>query len=311
MLLAMLGFAILWLVLLPFDVLEVWWQRRHGISHESYVQLIFGSWVGLGGEFLFLCLAVLIVMGLASLLGDAWWIPGGAVFVGLAAAFVYITPFLVPDQVPVRDPRITAEARELAAFENLPPIAVRVERVRRLTSSPNAEAVGLGRTRRVILWDTLLDGRFTNAQVRVVLAHELGHHARRHIAKAIGWYALFAFPGAWAIARLTRRRGGMRDPEAVPLALFVLVALAFLAAPLENAITRHMEAEADWSALEATRDPAAARSLFQRFATSAREEPSPPGWWHLLADNHPSLLERIELAQAWEARQRAAGTLEP
>jgi len=138
--------------------------------------------------------------------------------------------------------------------------------------------------------------------VRVVVAHELGHHSRDHLWKNVAWYALFAFPGAYLIARATRRRGGMREPTAVPLALLVLVVLQILALPVQNAITRHMEAEADWVALETTEDPEAARGLFQGFSEQALLDPSPPAWSYLFFESHPSIADRIAMAEAWRER---------
>ena len=117
----------------------------------------------------------------------------------------------------------------------------------------------------------------------VVLAHELGHHSRNHLWKSIAWYALFAIPGAFLIAWAASRRGGMRDPAAVPLALLVLVVLQFVALPVLNAITRNMEAEADWVALETTRDPEAVTSLWRGFAEEAMADPSPPTWSYCLS----------------------------
>jgi len=137
-----------------------------------------------------------------------------------------------------------------------------------------------------------------------VVAHELGHHSRGHIAKSILWYALFAFPGAYLIARITRRRGGMREPEAVPLALLVLVVLSFLALPFNNMVTRHMEAEADWAALETTENPAAAKRLFGGFSTELYADPEPPAWAYVLMETHPTVIQRIEMAEAWNDRQR-------
>jgi STE24 endopeptidase len=183
---------------------------------------------------------------------------------------------------------------------------VRVDEVRTLRTAANAEAAGFGPTRRVILWDTLLAGRFDGDEVRVVVAHELAHHARDHIPKAIAWYALFAFPGAFLIAQVTRRRGGMRQPEAVPLGLFVLVLLSLAALPLQNIVTRRMEAEADWIALETTSDPDAAADLFERFSTTALADPSPPTWSYLLMETHPTIEERIAMAEAWRARRGTA-----
>jgi STE24 endopeptidase len=302
MLLAMLGLGILWIVQLPFGLTELWWQRRHDISRVGYGEWILGTWLGLGGEFLFICFAILIVMGLAGPLPRWWWVPGGAVFVGLATLFAFVLPYLIP-QKPLDDRELAAKAEQYEAKLGLPHIPIRVQEVGTETTAPNAEAVGLGPTRRVILWDTLLDGRFQTDEVEVVLAHELGHHDREHIWKGVGWYALFAFPGAYLIARATRRCGGMREPQAVPLALLVLATLSFLALPVQNVITRHMEAEADWVALETTRDPDSATGLFRRFTTAALADPDPPTWSYVLVESHPTIVQRIAMAEAWERRE--------
>jgi STE24 endopeptidase len=179
---------------------------------------------------------------------------------------------------------------------------VAVQRVRTFTSAPNAEAVGFGSTRRVVLWDTLLGGRFSRREVRIVVAHELGHVSRDDVLKSVGWFALFALPTALAIAVATRRRGGMARPEAVPVALLVLIVLQLAAGPLENIRSRRVEAQADWSALQATHDPAAARALFEHFAHLARQEPNPPTWAYILNADHPTLMQRLSMVAAWEAR---------
>ena len=179
---------------------------------------------------------------------------------------------------------------------------MRVEDVSGQTSAANAMAMGIGPSRRIVLWDTLLDGRFGDRQVRFVIAHEYGHQARKHIPKFIVWYALFAFPGAYLIARLTRRRGGMADPAAVPFSLLVLVVLQLAALPLQNVISRRIETEADWMALRTTHDPVADRRLMQSFTRTSLVQPDPPSWSYLLLDNHPTIMQRIALANAWEAR---------
>lgn len=303
MLLAMLGLAIIWLFQLPIGLAELWWQRRHDISRVGYGEWILSSWFGLGGEFLFVCLAILIVMGLAGPLRDWWWIPGGFVFAGLALLFTFIFPYLIGDQRPLRDPDLRAQAQEYEQELGIDHIPVRVQPVGTETTSPNAAAVGLGPTRRVVLWDTLLDGRFSDDEEGVVIAHELAHHARDHLWKGVAWYALFALPGAFVIARVTRRRGGMARPEAVPLSLLVLVVLTLLAQPLQNVITRHMEAEADWTALRLTEDPEAAKGLFEGFTTTALADPSPPTWAYVLLETHPTIVQRVELAEEWEEQQ--------
>jgi STE24 endopeptidase len=306
MLLAMLGLGFIWLLQLPFGLAELWWQRRHDVSRASYSEWIVGGWFGLGGQFLFVCLAILIVVGLARLVGNWWWLPGGAAFVGLAALFSFIFPYLIPGQTPLVYPELQAQARSYEQELGLPHIPIRVQDVSGETTAPNAEAVGLGPTRRVVLWSTILSPAFTLEEQEVVVAHELGHHARKHLLKSIGWYALFAVPGAFLIALITRRRGGMRNAEAVPLGLFALILLSTLALPLQNVITRHMEAEADWVALNLTHDPGDAEALFKEFTVATHSDPSPPMWSYVLMETHPTGLQRIEMARAWQEREGAA-----
>jgi STE24 endopeptidase len=306
MLLAMLGLGLVWLLQLPFGLAELWWQRRHDVTVASYEDWIIDGWFGLGSEFLFICLAMLIVVGLAQVLGDWWWLPGGAAFVALAALFAFVFPYLIPGQEPLHRPALQASASSYERELGLDDIPIKVQDVSGETTAPNAEAVGMGPTRRVILWSTILRRPFTLDEQEVVVAHELGHHARKHILKGVAWYALFAIPGAFLISWITRRRGGMRNPEAVPLGLLALVVLSTIALPLQNVITRHMEAEADWVALTLTRDPQDAEGLFKRFTFAAHADPSPPTWSYVLLETHPTGVQRIEMARAWLAREQSS-----
>jgi STE24 endopeptidase len=155
-----------------------------------------------------------------------------------------------------------------------------------------------------VLWSTMVDGSFSDREVRVVLAHEIGHHSSHHIPKGIAWFALFALPCAWVLMRVTRRRGGMGRPQAVPLALLVVAALQIALTPAQNWISRRMEAESDWRALQTTHDPSAARGLFVGFARTSLGDPDPPGWAHAMLDSHPTLAQRVAMVDAWVAQRR-------
>jgi STE24 endopeptidase len=303
MLLGMLGFGFVWLSQLGFGLAELWWQRRHDLTKTGYFEWGVSNWGALGGEFLAVCLALLIVMGLAGPFGDRWWIPGSAVFVALGATFAFVLPYLPGgDTEPLRDRRLVAASERFQREQGIEGVPVRVEKVSDDTKMVNAYAAGYGPSRRIVLWDTLLD-EFPEPQVEVVLAHEIGHHSSNHILKGIAWYALFAVPGTYLLARVTRRRGGMRQPEAVPLSLLVLVVLQLLALPATNWITRRMEAEADWKALQSTRDPGAASGAFRGLARTSLSDPAPPRLLHLLLDSHPSLADRVAMAEAWRSRR--------
>lgn len=305
LLLAMLGFAIVWLTQVPFDLAALWWQRRYDVSHQGYLTHLLDSFLSLGSQFVFLCLGFAVMMGLAGAMRRWWWLVAAPAFAALALAFVFVSPYLVPNTSKVDDPRLAAEARALERIEDAPDARLRVQDVHRFTDAPNAEATGLGPSQTVILWDTLLrNDDFSPEEVRIVLAHEIGHLAHDDPLKRVGWMAVFLIPAFGLIALLTRRRGGLARPEAVPVALLVLVITQLLAAPLLNTAFRREEAAADWAALEATREPETDRSLMQNLAKKSLSDPDPPAWVYGLFETHPTIMQRIAISQAWEEGAR-------
>jgi STE24 endopeptidase len=301
MMLGMLGFALVWIAQVPFGLAAVWWERRHHVSHQGYITSLVQSFFALGGRFLFISLALLVAMAFARVLRSWWWVAATPVFAGLALLSTFLSFYLISKTEPLSSAKTIADARALAREEGVSGTRVAVQNVERFTTAPNAEAVGFGPTRRVILWDTLLDGRFNRREVRVVVAHELGHLAHDHTLKRVGWLALFLLPAGALIAYFTRARGGMAHPEAVPVALLVFVVLQLLAAPALNVVSRREEAEADWSALRATHDPAAAQALFQTLARTSHADPDPPSWSYALSATHPTIMQRIAMVQAWRS----------
>ena len=200
--------------------------------------------------------------------------------------------------------------RRLAEIQGVEDVEVRVEDVDRYTSAANAYTTGIGPSRKVFLWNTLLDGRFRDEEVRAVTAHEFGHQSQNHLWKAI------------ALVRAVRRARGVGDRphhppprrDATPRGrpprrCSCWPSLSLVALPLQNVISRHMEQEADWQALETTRDPDAVTGLFQTLRETSLGDPTPPGWAYVLLDTHPPLLDRIEMAQAWKARNPGATPL--
>jgi STE24 endopeptidase len=301
MLLAMLGFGLVWLVTVPFDVLSLWWQRRYDQATESYAEALFGGWVLLAVEFALLSFAVLLAVGLAKWLPRLWWIPASAVFIGLQVLLLFTTPYLIPDTHRLRNPRLEAAAARIAAEEGVKGVPIREEKVR--TKDPNAFTTGLGPSRKVFVWSSMLDGRFTERQLEVVIAHEYGHQARNHLLKGIAWYALFTVPLAFLISVVARRRGGMREAAAIPLVLLVYVVFGLVVTPAKAAVSRHMEAEADWMALQTTRTPRVTEALWRRIATTGLSDPSPPTAPYLVFWDHPTLAQRVAMARAWATRE--------
>ena len=306
LLLAMLGFAIVWLAEVPFDLAALWWQRRYDVSHQGYVTHLLNSFLGLGSQFVFVCLGFAILMGLAGTMRRWWWLAAVPCFVALALVFTLRQPLPDPGHLADRDPEPDGRSagagadRGRAGRRGCGSRTCTASRPRRTPSRPAS-----GPTRTVILWDTLLDDDFSPAEIRLVLAHEIGHLAHDDPLQRVGWLALFLVPALGLIAFFTRRRGGLAWPEAVPLALLVLVVAQLPPAPLLNVAFRREEAAADWAALEATREPATDRGADAPAGDQEPQRPRPAELGLRLYENHPTIMQRIALAQAWEERSGA------
>ncbi len=300
--LGLTALTLAWIAQLPFRVASHWWQLRYGLAEGGYVAALLDRWPTLVAEVTLAGAAVLVVLGLARRLGERWWLAGGVFLVGAAVAATFLQPYLVTGTQPIRSAALRDTIAAYERHQGLSGVTVRVETVSDLTHAPNAFAYGFGRSARIVVWDTLLDGRYPGAEVRAVLAHELAHLSRRHVMKGLAWFALFALPGAWVLARSTRRRGGLGEPAAVPVALAVLVGLQLASLPLQSAVSRRIEAEADWVALQTTGDPSGAEALFREFTRVSLDDPSPPTWAYVLFSTHPTIEQRLAMARAFELR---------
>jgi len=293
-----------WAVGLPFGAIALWWGRRYGLETQSYLSWVFEQWPGLLGQVVGLTIALTILLILAGRFGRRWWLVAAPFFVVMGGVFLLVLPYLETlGTRPPHDTPAAARIRELARKEGVGGTPVRIEKVSDQTSAANAMATGIGPSARVFLWDTFLDGRYSTREIDVVVAHEFGHVAHRHIWKGLAWSLLLTVPGFFVVEWATRRRGGLERPENVPYALLVLALVGLVVTPFGNAVSRRYEAEADWSALRATRDPAAAESVFRKFTRYDLVEPNPPLWSYIWIDNHPTVVQRIAMARAFAARE--------
>src|SRR3954471_16101977 len=268
----------LWFVSLPFSFASLWWQHHWGLGPFDILAWLNAQWATLLPSALGALLTIVLIVGLANRYRRWWLLPTPGV-VALSALFIFVAGWLDGGGThPLRDPRLVADARQLERAEHVSGTPLSVQDVSQWTKQANAFTTGFGPSRRVVIWNTLLDGRFTNGEERAVIAHELGHVRSRHIVKGIGWVALVTLPTLWRVALATRRRGGVGNPANLPFVLLVLVVLGLLMTPFENVVSRRYEAEADWRALNATRDPASARKLFRTFEHTSLDDPSPPLW---------------------------------
>lgn len=176
------------------------------------------------------------------------------------------------------------------------------------TSKANAMLAGLGATRRALLGDTLLEN-FSQDEIVAVFAHELGHHAHRHILKLmIGM--LFVCVGIFGISDLALRlwlNGSIAcAPDyatlpvwTIPFFMLVMTVVGIFLEPVQNAVSRRFEWQADNYALQHCGAPEAMRSAFVKLAVQNKADPFPSRWEVFWLHSHPAIGERIRNAQRW------------
>lgn len=237
-----------------------------------------------------------------------WWLPGSAAVVVLAAAFTWLAPVVLApifnDFDPLEEGTARSDVLELGERAGVEIGEVyRVDASRRSTAI-NAYVGGLGPTKRVVLYDTLLED-LGQGERRSVVAHELAHVENRDIPRGLLFVAISAPLALLFVAGASRALAGRTGAEPGSPASLPALALAFAVASFAigvagNQLSRGVEARADTDALELTADPGAMIALQQRLAARNPSDPSPPGWARVLFGTHPSGVERVGIARAYE-----------
>ena len=297
------------LVRLPLSAWRGWlYERRWGFSTQTLRAWL---WDRLKG----LALGVLLSgIGLVALIGSArawpsWW---PALAAPGAAAFALVLSLLAPlifERLfnrfwPLPDAALARELRELSVRAGVPVRTMLVTDASRRTRKHNAYVSGLGPTRRLVLFDTLLKDA-PRGELRGVVAHELGHRRYRHLAAgtllgmagaaaavvllwaALSWDWLVAVAGAY----------GPGDPRAVPLVLLVFWLLELVALPLETSLSRRWERAADRFALQLADDGRILEEMHRRLALANLADLDPPPLVYKLLFTHPTPPERIAAAR--------------
>ena len=229
--------------------------------------------------------------------GGRWWIPASAAVVATGAVLLYASPLVIDplfnrfDELP--EGRLRTDVLELADRAGVDVGEVyRVDASRRTTGA-NAYVTGLGHTKRVVLYDNLIDD-FTPAEVRSVVAHELGHVHYDDVPRGLLFLALITPLGMLLVQRITERLApGARGADLVPALALALAVVAFGGQIAGSYVSRRVEARADAFALRLTDDPDAFIALERRLALQNVSDPDPPKLLQDLFGTHPTTLERI------------------
>ena len=251
-------------------------------------------------------LGAVILVALMRRFAGRWWIPGGVAVIALGALFTFVAPVVLEPIfnkfTPVPPGRLRSDVLDLARRSGVHVGQVYKVDASRRTTGTNAYVAGLGSTKRVVLYDTLM-ARYDNAEVNSVVAHELGHVKHRDVLRSLLWLALVAPAATLLVQVLTERiapRGARPGPAVLPAAALSIALVSFGTGIASNALSRGVEASADAYALRLTHDPKAFISVERRLTTDNLIDPDPPGWVEVLFGSHPPTLERIGYALRYE-----------
>ena len=286
-----------------------------GLSTRSWPGWLADAALSLGIAALLAAAGGALLVVALKRLGRRWWIAGAAGIVAYAVAFTLLSPVVLEPLFNRFTPLPAGETRaavlELAERAGVDVGEVYVVDASKRTTGANAYVAGLGRTKRVVLYDTLLRD-FEPEEVRLVVAHELGHVRFSDVPRGLLWLAVVAPFATLAAARLAERFGPgdwrARPAAAVPAVALALALVVPVITTISNQLSRDVEARADAYALELTRAPGSAIAFQERIALANLSDPRPPGWVTFLLGTHPPTMERIGAAVAFrEALARSAG----
>lgn len=320
-----------------------WWARTAAFSAEivavgTIARLPFGFWAGFLHErawglstqtaggwavdrakslavSLFLIVAALVgLVAAARAFPRDWPLTVSVGAVGAGALLSWAAPVVLEPLFnrfrPLDDSELAGDLRTLAADAGVPVGEVLVADASRRTRKLNAYVSGLGRTRRLVLYDTLA-ARASPRETRLVIAHELAHRREHHVAKG----TLLAVTGAvffvlvlwslfqWPPLLSAINASGPGDPRVVPFVLLLGSVLQLVAMPFGAAISRRWEREADRCSLELTRDQEAFEHTHRQLALANVSDLAPSRLLYLALFSHPTAAERIRMAQGLGAAQ--------
>ncbi|MFI6825721.1 M48 family metallopeptidase [Kribbella sp. NPDC050241] len=288
------------LITVPTDVMAERVSRKYGLSVQDW-----GLWTrDRAVNWLLMSFALAVValglIGLAKRWRQGWWLPAAIA----AAVLVLGVSFAYPVLVEPRFNSFTSmpagalrdDLMKLAADDGVPVKDVLVADASKRTTALNAYVSGFGSTRRLVVDDTLLKDTPT-AQIRLVVAHELGHAAEDDVLHGT---LIGVLGAAFAVTLLKLLLGArMADPRRTAMLLALIVAGTTLASPVQNLVSRKIEARADYHSLELTHDPQDFVAMQHDLAVTNISGLDPSRWRYWMFATHPTAPERIAMGRAW------------
>lgn len=294
---------------LPFAWYQGYWlERRYGLTTQILAHWLADHVKAVTASSVVMWSGLVAVHVAIRVWPDTWWLVAASGFTVAMVLLARLAPvILLPIFYrvrPLRRPELSKRLLHLAERAGAPVIGVYEWAISGHTRKANAALAGIGRSRRILLSDTMLDV-YSDDEIEVVLAHELAHYVHRDLWLGMALRTATLFTAAYLAAAALVASGpwlGLRalaDPAGAPLLLLVAGASSFLFLPVGNAVSRAQERRADRFALRLTGNPEAFVTAMRRLAQQNLAEDRPSALARWLFYSHPPLGERIAAAQAW------------
>lgn len=285
-------------------------EHRFNLSNQSRFQWAIDQMKGLAVALPFTVVGANLMLEIIERWPKRWW----AITTALALPFTVLLSQLAPVLLmpifnrfePLKDQELASRLKKLAQDSGISVASVLQMDMSRQTKKANAFFAGMGRTRRIVLADTLLES-FSPEEIEVVVAHEIAHQAHRDLWRFVALGTIFTAGLSWSVNYLAssiigRYGAKIRVPalshvSAIPLLSWLLSVTALLLSPLQNLYSRHIERRADTYALKLTNDPSAFESAMQRLGEINLADPSPSAFVKYTMYSHPPIAERIDRAR--------------
>ncbi len=307
--------AFMYVVSLPVSIVSAFLVERHfGLTERT-----FGSWLVDESKSVALSLALYSVCALVFYFvlrnfPGSWWGITAVLWILFTIVMARLLPvLLIPlfyKYLPLEDPSLKDDILALSEKSGVELVDVSQIDLSKKTKKANAALVGMGSTRRVVLADTLVDG-FTREEILSVVAHEFGHHKKKHILKLLVWSSIMTAASFYILFVLAAKIAVFLGASSISelflmpsyIILFSIFGLTIL--PFQNFFSRVLEREADDFALAVTENVPAFISVMNRLAEKNLSDTHPGTLKKIFLYSHPPISERVERAEKWDAKRTA------
>ena len=300
-------FVLFWLILqlinLPFKFYGGFiLQHQWGFSTQTLPAWWLDYFKSMGLSLVLTSCGVLLLFFVMNTWSHSWWLVVSLFLSLWLLVQTFLWPLLVAPLFnnfePVTDPKIIQMVDKLSKKADLPVEEILVMDASRRTKAANAYFAGLGSSKRIVLYDNMLN-KYSLEEVEAVLAHEMAHWKKGHIKKGLllGIVGLFIAWGVFNIVlHLTLVKPLFKlsySPVVWVVVIYFFMLVSFITMPLQNSVSRAMEKEADLLAVELTGNKEAAIKLQKHLAINNLSDVSPPPFIEWFSYSHPATLNRI------------------